>query len=254
MILRRRNRSILRLPSLLLAAMVGLLSAAHAAGPTTAVRATDFLNSIGVNSAINQRGETLQKTIGCAKYLGVRWFRSGIEGGPSISELIALHRQTGARFSWCPGSGGSDIAKLTATARELAAADALLAFEGPNEPNNWGIAYNGEAGGRDATWLPVAKFQSDLYRAAKRDPILKKYPVWGISENGAEKDNVGLQFLTIPNGAKCLMPDGTKFADYANVHNYIYHPNSPGIEDNKTWNSADPTRPAKWTDCTASMA
>ncbi len=23
------------------------------------------------------------------------------------------------------------------------------------------------------------------------------------------------------------MPDGTKYADYANVHNYLYHPNSP---------------------------
>jgi hypothetical protein len=36
------------------------------------------------------------------------------------------------------------------------------------------------------------------------------------------------------------MPDGTTYADFANVHNYIYHPNSPGLEDNKTWNAADP--------------
>ncbi len=26
----------------------------------------------------------------------------------------------------------------------------------------------------------------------------------------------------------------------ANVHNYVYHPNSPGVEDNKTWNASDP--------------
>ena len=31
--------------------------------------------------------------------------------------------------------------------------------------------------------------------------MLKKYPVWSISEDGAEVDNVGLQFLTIPDGA-----------------------------------------------------
>ena len=37
------------------------------------------------------------------------------------------------------------------------------------------------------------------------------------------------------------MPVGTKYADYANVHNYFYHPNSPDVEDNKTWNAADPT-------------
>jgi hypothetical protein len=41
------------------------------------------------------------------------------------------------------------------------------------------------------------------------------------------------------------MPEGTKYADYANVHNYIYHPNSPGLNDNKTWNCADPTPACK---------
>ena len=75
--------------------------------------------------------------------------------------------------------------------------------------------------------------------------MLKKYPVWSISENGAERDNVGLQFLTIPTGAGTLMPDGTKYADYAVCHNYIYHPNSPGLADNKTWNAADPTSACK---------
>jgi hypothetical protein len=74
---------------------------------------------------------------------------------------------------------------------------------------------------------------------------LKKYPVWSISEGGAETDNVGLQFLTIPKGAGTVMPDGTKYADYANVHNYVYHPNSRGVEDNKTWNAADPTPACK---------
>ena len=230
---------------LLFAASVGLPAVACAASPVTAVRATDFLDSIGVNSAINQRGETLPNTIACAKYLGIRWFRSGIEGDVPLQSFLELHKQTGARFSWCPGSGGANLPKLLSTARQLAAADALLAFEGPNEPNNWGVTYNGKAGGRNSSWLPVAALQSDLYKAVKSDPLLKKYPVWSISENGAETDNVGLQFLTIPKGAKCLMPDGVKYADYANVHNYIYHPNAPGLEDNKTWKAADPTPACK---------
>ncbi len=168
-----------RLQYLLFAALVGLPLSARAAGPTTAIRAGDFLNSIGVNSAINQRGETLQNTITFAKYLGVRWFRAGIEGNVPMADFITLYKETGARFSWCPGSGGSDLAKLTATARQLAASDALLAFEGPTELNNWPLTYNGEKGGRDSSWLAVAKFQSDLYRAVKSDPVLKKYPVWG---------------------------------------------------------------------------
>ena len=50
-----------------------------------------------------------------------------------------------------------------------------------------------------------------------------------------------MQFLTIPRGAGTLMPEGTIYADFSNVHNYIYHPGSPGLDDNKTWNAADPT-------------
>ena len=202
--------------------------------------AYDFCRSIGANSAINLRGETLAKTIECANYVGIKWFRSGIEGSPSIKDLLELHRKTGARFSWCPGSGGSDIEKLLSTARELAAEGALLAFEGPNEPNNWQVTYKGKKGGGNLSWLPVAEFQRDMYAAVKADPVLKNTPVWGISECGAEVDNVGLQFLKIPQGADTVLPAGTAFSDFANVHNYIYHGNSPDVEDNKTWHSADP--------------
>ena len=157
--------AILCLPCLFLASTVGLSQTPQAESSGTAVRAADFLDSIGVNSSIDQRGERLDKTIECAKYLGVRWFRSGIECDIPMKKILDLHHQTGARFSWCAGSGLSDIAKLIETAKELAAADALLAFEGLNEPNNWGITYQGEkGGGRDGgSWLPIAKFQRDLY-------------------------------------------------------------------------------------------
>jgi hypothetical protein len=198
-----------------------------------------------VNSAIAGRGESLNKTIECAQYLDVRWFRTGIEGNIPLPDLIKLHRQAGVRFSWGLGSGGSDIHKLIETGRQLAMAGALLAFEGPNEPNNWGITYQDQAGGRNLSWVPVAKLQSDLYDAVQNDPVLRNYPVWSISEDGAETDNVGLQFLTIPEGAGTLVPPGTTYADYANVHNYIYHPNAPGLEDNKTWNAADPSPDCK---------
>ncbi len=228
--------------ALLAAITLGLLLSATKVGAAeiTALRATDFLNSIGVNSAIDRRGESLEKTIAGTKYLGVRWFRSGSEDCRDVQVFIRLHQQTGARFSWSPGSGGSDIPRLLETARQLAAADALLAFEGPNEPNNWGVTYEGEkGGGKAASWMAVAKLQSALYQAVKKDPLLRNYPVWSISEGGAEKDNAGLQFLTIPAGADTLLPAGTKYADFANVHNYIYHPSSPEVEDNKTWKAAD---------------
>ena len=221
------------------------MSTAVVAAEMTAIPANYFLNSIGVNSAIDKRGEPLDKTIACAKYLGVRWFRAGIEGNVPIRDFIEMHQQAGVRFSWGIGSGGSDIGKLIETGRQVAAAGALLAFEGPNEPNNWGITYRGQSAGRNRSWAPVADLMRDLCLAVQNDPTLMKYPVWSISEGGAETDNVGLQFLTIPAGTDASKASGTKYADYANVHNYIYHPNAPGLEDNKTWKAADPSAACK---------
>jgi len=218
---------------------------------TTAIPAVDFLNSIGVDTTFPDRGQPLPRTIEMIRYAGFRWVRGGIEGlterGPtSVQTYLDLHRETGVRFSWGLVSGGTDIERLLKTARRIAAADALLAFEGNNEPNNWGVTYRREeGGGRASSWLAVAKLQRDLYAAVKGDPALKKYPVWSISEGGAEVDNVGLQFLTIPAGAGTLLPASTTFADFANVHNYIYHPSSAGLADNKTWNAADSTSACK---------
>ena len=221
------------------------------AAPRVAVATNDFLNSIGVVTTFPDRGQPLARTIEMVRYCGFRWVRAGIEGlsdnGPTtIQTFLDLHRETGVRLSWGLVSGGTDVKKLVETGKVLAEAGALLAFEGNNEPNNWSVTYQGEkGGGREPSWMAVAKLQRDLYQAVKRDPVLAKYPVWSISEPGAQRDNAGLQFLTIPPGAQTLMPDGTKYADYANVHNYIYHPHSPYLADNKTWHAADPTAASK---------
>ena len=239
-----------RLESALLLAFLAVPLAAQGAA-TTALRTADFLNSLGIDSTFPDRGQPIEKTAEMIRYVGFRWVRGGIEGlssnGPTtLQTYLDLHQKTGVRFSWGLVSGGTDLNKLLESARQLAAADALLAFEGNNEPNNWGVTYQGEkGGGRAASWLAVARLQRDLYAAVKSDPLLKKYPVWSISENGAEPDNVGLQFLAIPAGADTLLPEGTKFADFANCHNYIYHPASAGLADNKTWNAADPTSSCK---------
>ena len=204
--------------------------------------ANDFLNSIGANSSISRRGESLDKTIECVKYLGIRWFRSGYEGNIPLEDQIQVYNETGAKFSYGLASGGNDLPRLMEGAEILADAGALLALEGNNEPNNWGITYNGETGGRDLTWVPVAKIQADLYKMAKANPKLKDYPVFSIGgESGAQVDNAGLQYLTIPDGADTLMPAGTVFADYANVHNYFCHPSIRKLIDNITWYASDPT-------------
>ncbi|WP_210266210.1 glycosyl hydrolase [Bradyrhizobium australiense] len=221
------------------------------AASDTAVATSDFLNSIGVVTTFPDRGQPLGRTIEMVRYCGIRWVRAGIEGlseeGPTtIQTFLDLHRETGVLLSWGLVSGGTDVNKLVKTGKILAEAGALLAFEGNNEPNNWGVTYQGEKGGGNwPSWMAVAKLQRDLYQTIKSDPVLAKFPVWSVSEPGAQRDNVGLQFLTIPPGALTLMPAGTKYADYANVHNYIYHPHSPHPMDNKAWNAADPTAASK---------
>lgn len=206
----------------------------------TAVSADDFLNSIGVVSSITGRGETLTGTINAMKYTGIRFIRCGLEDHVSVADMIDLHNQTDAKIAYGLLSGGTDLTRLLNEAIQLASAGTLLAIEGNNEPNNWGITYKEEAGGRDLSWLPVARLQRDLYMAVKNDPVLRNYPVWNISESGAQTDNVGLQFLTIPAGVGTLMPAGTQYADYANCHNYITHPSWQGLHDNQTWLSASP--------------
>lgn len=99
---------------------------------TAALRVDDFLNSLGACSGISRRGEKLAKTIEAVKFLGLRWFRVGYESNIPVDDLLSLHEQTGARFSYGLMSGGTDVARLLAGARELAAADALLALEGPS--------------------------------------------------------------------------------------------------------------------------
>jgi hypothetical protein len=234
-----------------LAAVLSMWPRHSLSAPKVAVATNDFLDSIGVVTTFPDRGQPLDRTIEMIRFCGFRWVRAGIEGlsdkgSTTIQTFLDLHRETGVRLSWGLGSGGSDVKKLLETGKVLAKAGALLAFEGNNEPNNKGVVYQGEkGGGGEPSWMAVAKLQRDVYQAVKDDPMLTKYPVWSISETGAELDNVGLQFLKILPGSQTLMPDGTRYADYANVHNYIYHSHSLDPADNKTWDAADPTAASK---------
>jgi hypothetical protein len=122
----------------------------------------------------------------------------------------------------------------------VAATGALLAAEGPNEPNNWPVCYQGQCSS-SSTSLPVAKFQADIYAAVKADPKLAGIPVFASSEaGGSEPDNVGLQYLVIPKNAGTLMASGTKYADYANTHNYMVGNGMTHIVDNNAWFAESP--------------
>jgi hypothetical protein len=207
-----------------------------------AVQAAKFLGSIGVNSSIALRGEGALKTKTCADYTGIRWFRAGYEGGLDTQVLITLHNNSKnkVKFSYGLGSSGTDIAKIVSEAKKLKAIDALVAIEGVNEPNNWGVTYKGQFGGESSTWKPVGELQRDLYAAVKAEPTLANTPVFGISEAGGQSTNAGLHYLTIPEGVNCDLPAGTKYSDYVNVHNYLEH--GGGLYNNQAWLASDPSK------------
>jgi len=166
------------------------------------------------------------------------------DGSPGhVQDWIAVYRASGVRTCLLTNR---NITSTIDMAKQLNAAGALLAVEGPNEPNNFPVTYDSQTSGFNTTFLPVARLQSDLYRAVKAEPTLSGIPVFHSSEaGGAEPDNVGLQFLTIPNGAVTLMPQGTVYADYANTHNYVCG-HSNRLVDNTCWNATDPTLNGDW--------
>lgn len=219
--------------------MIGLVLAASSANgqSITAVPANTFLSSLGMNTHIDQ-GVSGSSYVAPLQYLGVRNIRSG---AGNLSELQSVHTQTGVLIDIFTNG---DLAGIQSVGQSLASSGALLSLEGPNEPNNFPFTYNGQLGGGQGDWTPVANYQRDLYSAIKAGP-LSSYPVFGVSEDGGEVNNVGLQFTTIPTGAGTLFPDGTKFSDYVNIHNYVSSTQN-FYGDNMAWFAADPLHIPVW--------
>jgi hypothetical protein len=225
---------------LILCAQGALASATDVdpADATTAVPTSAFLDSLGVNTHVSQ-GYNYQNYIPALQFLGIRNIRDSIS---NVANLIALHQATGAVVDI---SDAGDLPGLLSAGRSLAAANALLSFEGPNEPNNFPITYDGQVGGGTGTWVPVAEFQRDIYTGVSEDPVLRTYPVFAVSEGGAEENNVGMQWLTIPVKSGTEMPVGTQYADYANTHNYVSG-NCGTLVDNQAWFAEEPRLNSCW--------
>ena len=209
---------------------------------TTAVPVNDFLNSIGVCTHIGQGVDNASQSAAAMVYAGIRNLRDDGRNN-HIQDWITVYNQSGVRTALLTDQ---NITSTIAMAKQLRAAGALLAVEGPNEPNNWPVTYEGQTSS-GTTSMPIAKFQRDLYAAVKAESALNGIPVFHSSEaGGSEPDNCGLQFLTIPAGAGTLMPDGTVYADFANTHNYVCGTQGSGIVDNQAWNAADPVLNGPW--------
>jgi hypothetical protein len=246
MILAPSFRHFVSLIGLLLAVALMPHASFAAEADSTAVKANEFLNSIGVCTHISQGEDNPSDVAKALAYAGIRGIRDDGSTNPkTLQSFIEVHRASGARVVPLPING--NVAASLEEYETLAAAGALLAAEGPNEPNNFHVTYHGKQSS-NKTSLPVAEFQRDLYAAVKADPKLAGISVFHTSEaGGSEPDNCGLQFLTIPKGAGALLPDGTQLADYANVHNYVCDHGLKGItEDNIAWNAEAPALNGKW--------
>lgn len=243
-----RRTSLVVKPLCLIAVCALTFDAAAASDDPTqpAIPAIDFLQSLGIGIHYAQ-GVSAQSYVQPLRYLGVKAIRDDL-GQPE--GYVFLNRETGVKVDLIASS--RDLAATLDRFRRLARQDALLAIEGPNEPNNFKITYRGKIGGGypaspndSVDWTPVAEFQRDLYAAVKADDVLSQYPVFHTSEAGAEIPNVGLQFLIIPQSSGTTFPVGTKFADYANVHNYVSGTEKKYV-DNQAWKAADPTLNEAW--------
>ncbi len=210
-------------------------------GPAAA-RMVDFLDSIGVCVHIAQGVDDAAKSATAMSFAGIRELRD--DGNPAtVPDWIAVFRQAGVRTNVLTNQ---DVAGTVGMAEQLNDAGALLSVEGPNEPNNFPVTYEGGTSSSSGTFLPVAHLQRDLYAAIKASATLSGIPVFHSSESGgSEPDNVGLQFLTIPTEAGTSMPAGTPYADYANTHNYVCG-HSHNLVDNVCWNATDPTLNGDW--------
>jgi hypothetical protein len=211
---------------------------------TLAARMVDFLDSIGVCVHIAQGVDNAAQSASALSYAGIRELRD--DGNPAtVPAWIAVFQDAGVRTNVLTNQS---VPGTVGMAEALRDAGALLSVEGPNEPNNFPVTYEGgtSSTGSTGTFLPVAHLQRDLYAAIKADPALTGIPVFASSESGgAEPDDVGLQFLTIPADAGTTMPAGTRYADYANTHNYVCG-HSSDLVDNVCWNATDPTLNGDW--------
>jgi len=107
------------------------------------------------------QGVNAASYVGPLRYLGVRNVRDGDRNGIG---LIMLHQEAGALVDLL----GGDVVELIAMAKSLADAGALLSIEGPNEPNNFPIRYNGQPGGAPAAGFRWPRF-NEIYTMRSRE-------------------------------------------------------------------------------------
>ena len=220
---------------------------------TQAIRVNDFQMTQSVVTHHIQGQETTNADINAINYLGVRGHREDATGDTNLqSDLCTINSSTNdhAWLDLLPiyNATNETIAQVQAMYDSVASCG-LHAVEGPNEPNNFNFVYRDQACGPfDGGIMPsagCAVFMADLYAMAHKDYKLAGIPVWGMTEVGSEGENEYLQDLKVPTGSHIIVPDGTVYADAANVHNYIGGNGNGLVIDNQVfWTESIPVTTA----------
>jgi hypothetical protein len=160
----------------------------------TATDTGAFINSFGVVTHLEQgwQYEDAARTVSVLKELGITQVRDGFVGvGSPGRGALEYAAQQGVKFTFNIHPGWSIptvIAQLEAWVARFPGS--VMAIEGPNEVNNWPVAYQGKTGIEGAQ-----AFQRDLYAAVNASSALKDIPVigvtsWPVFQNDSDIGNI----------------------------------------------------------------
>jgi len=174
-----------------------------------------FTNTIGINTHIdgarlNSNSTSYGNPIAIAKYLkyiGVTHLRDNLSIGPYFPAFSYLNSVNGVTFdltyaNYAANSGSNIIDQYLNSLEKIS--PIVEAIEGPNEPDFFGVFYNGITGAP-----AVIDSQKYIYQSVKSNPILQKIPVFCTA-------------LSYPadGGMATAIGNLAPYCDYANLHAY----------------------------------
>lgn len=166
-----------------------------------ATRITDVIDSFGIDTHIDYtdgKYSNIAEVVKALGYLGLETVRDHAPtpaSDPYGQGHLGDAADAGVKFVFV---SGRDDTPATVVQRLHAFVEAhpgsIVGIEGPNEVNNWPVAYKGLSG--EAAALA---YQKDLFNAVNADPLLKDIPVLGFTGYTVASSN---DYTTIHTYAK----------------------------------------------------
>jgi hypothetical protein len=164
---------------------------------TTALSASSFIASIGVNASIDYtdgKYANIHNVLADLKYIGVSLIRTaaystGMQGQAAYN----LAASDGIRFDmllYTSDNVTTSVAQMAGFAD--AHPGALVAIEGPNEINNFGASYDGLTGAAAAI-----AYQNALYGDVAANAVLAGTTVYSYTMNAGAVSSTGYDFASI---------------------------------------------------------